>query len=540
MSKVDSQIDDAKKLALRCKTLELQLRQSVSKKDHHEVTSKLERQIDALERDLDRARAENQKTIALNKQIAGVEGLISSVIKTANAQGKTLDFIEEEASTRGKALGAQGKVLDALAAKLSQGTVPSNVHLQALSKIRDLEEDKRGMVRRFEYNSLEARCGELSRQLSTMVPSSDYSSLKERFDDVTTQMGNMVPASDYSTLKQRVEELEGTISSMVPREQLASSEARVRELETRLAEHVPQSVYDELVSKVVSLAEAVTGGAIQPEEARAEPQPEAAEPEPAAQPASSAEPTGEPNIEPSVEVSIPEAPEPQSQSQPQVEASAPAQVEASAPAEPSVEVSIAEAPEPQPQPQVEASAPAEPSVEVSIAEVSIAEAPEPQPQVETSAPAEPAAAPAATESPDSVPEVREIQSQLAELSTQALEARGDASASGPETVLSAFTFSGTDIVVRTGPEFAQAIGKMPTSILETDVKSGGLEKWFASSLADESTAESLRKVREGGAIGEELHSQVASSVAKYAIDPTAQQAAPAIAVTLSNDTETTA
>src|SRR5579863_5518363 len=153
MSKVETQVEDAKKLALRCKTLEMQLRQSVSKKEHHEITSKLEKQVDSLERDLERARAENQKTIAINKQISGVEGLIESLIKTANAQTKTLDFIEEEASTRGKAQTAQGKILD----KLAAGTVPSNVYLQALSKIRDLEEDKRGMVRRFDYNSLESR-----------------------------------------------------------------------------------------------------------------------------------------------------------------------------------------------------------------------------------------------------------------------------------------------------------------------------------------------------------------------------------------------
>ena len=61
---------DAKKLGLRCKTLELQLRQSVSKKEHHEVTSKLERQIDDLEKELRRAKEENQKTMALNKQIS--------------------------------------------------------------------------------------------------------------------------------------------------------------------------------------------------------------------------------------------------------------------------------------------------------------------------------------------------------------------------------------------------------------------------------------------------------------------------------------
>ncbi len=102
-----------------------------------------------------------------------------------------------------------------------------------------------------------------------------------------------------------------------------------------------------------------------------------------------------------------------------------------------------------------------------------------------------------------------------------------------------FTFSGTDIVVTTGKEFAQAIGKLPTSILETDVKSGGLERWFASSLSDESMADSLRKVREGGAVGEELRLQVAYSAAKYAVDAGVEQAAPVMTVTVSDGAQTT-
>jgi len=515
MSKVESQVDDAKKLALRCKTLELQLRQSVSKKEHHEITSKLEKQIDSLEKDLDRAKAENAKTIAINKQIAGVEALVSSLIKTSNTQGKTLDFIEEEASTRGKALSSQGKVLDSVAAKLAQGTVPSNVHLQALSKIRDLEEDKRGMVRRFDYNSLEARFGELSRQLTTMVPSSDYASLKERYDDVTRQIEGMVPASDYSALKQRVEELEASISSMVPRDQFASSESRVRELEGRLAEHVPQSVYDELVSRVVSLAEAVTGGAVQPEESRIESQPEAV-----AQPMSLAEPITEPTSGPSIDTPIPEAPQ--------------AQVEVPVSSEPAIETPIAEAPEPLAEVAIET--PAEITVEAPVPAAA-----EAQPQVEAPISAEPIAASPVTESPDSSPEVREVQSQLAELNNQAQEAHGDdVIVISPKAAPSAFTFSGTDIVVKNGTEFAAAIGKMPTSILETDVRSEGLEKWFAGSLADESTAESLRKVREGGAVGEELRLLVASSVAKYAVEPLVLEAPPAMTVTVSDDSATAA
>ncbi len=492
VKKVDSAIGDAKKLALRCKTLEMQLRQSVPKKEHHEITSKLEKQIDSLEKELDRARDANQKTVAIKEQISGVEDLISSLIKTANANGKTLDSIEDDGSALAKALGAQGKVLDALAAKISQGTVTSQVYLQSLARIEKLEEEKRGMVRRFDYNSLEARCEELSRQLGTMVPSTDYASLKQKFDEATKQIADMVPASDYSALKGRVEELEGAMYTMVPRETLLSSQQRVSELEARLAEHVPQSVYDELVAKVMSLAEAVSGGEPQVEEAKEEPQAEVV-----AEPASVAEPVAEASVEQSVETSAPAA---------------------SAP-----EASFTEAPAPQA--EVQASVPDAPAAQPQI-EVAITEAPA-APQQQAEVPAEPEAT-VAPSSSESVPEVREIQSQLAELGTQTQEARESVPiASSPQTEPSAFTFSGTNIVVRTGAEFAQVIGKMPAVILEVDIRSGGIEKWFAGSLSDGSTAESIRKVREGGAVGEDLRSQLASAVSSYA--PAVQQAAPEVA-----------
>jgi len=420
MSKVESQIDDAKKLALRCKTLEVQLRQSVSNKEHHEVTSKLEKQIDSLERDLDRARAENQKTIAINKQISGVEGLIESLVKTANAQSKALDSIEDEASARGKVQTAQGRILD----KLAAGTVPSGVYLQALSKVRDLEEDKRGMVRRFDYNSLESRFAELSRQMSTMVPASDYASLKERFDEANKQMAEMVPASDYTAVKQKVEELEGAIYTMVPREQFVSSDMRVKELEARLAEHVPQSVYDELVSRVVSLAEAVTGGAIQPEEAKAESQTEAA-PQTSAEPQvefieAAPEPVVEAIAEPIPEIVETAAPEPAVEIAAEAVATgftapeAPAKVEETTVA-PEPEAVVAEAP-------LEASA--EPVEIAVVAAQPIPEASEPSAQVDAPAPS----GPVAPESP--VPEIREVASQLAEINSQAQEAKGADAAIG--------------------------------------------------------------------------------------------------------------
>ena len=419
MSKVETQISDgkngdAKKLALRCKTLEVQLRQSVSKKDHHEVTSKLEHQIDILERDLDRARSENQKTVAVTKQIGELEDLISSLMKAANAQAKTLDSVEEETTASGKALNLQGKIIENVAAKIAQGTVPSQVHLHSLSKIRELEEEKRGMVRRFEYNSLDQRCQELTKQLGTMVPASEFAALKEKFDDATRQIASMVPASDYSALQQRVGELEGVLSSTVSREQLASSEARIAELESRLAEHVPQSVYDELVSKVVSLAEAVTGGDLQPEETRTDVQQETAEPE------------------------------------------APAQV--------------VTAPEPSPVAVEEPVAVQEPA---AIEAQPVAAVEEPTPQVEVPVPP----SPAIPEGP--VPEIREIQSQLAEITSQAVEAKGDdvvAPAAVQPVEPEAPAVSATEVAVSAAPESAETVESVSTDTMEPAVTTGVAEK----------------------------------------------------------------
>jgi hypothetical protein len=479
MSKVETQVDDPKKLALRCKTLELQLRQSVSKKEHHEITSKLEKQIDSLERDLDRARTDNQKTIAINKQIAGVEGLIESLIKTANAQGKALDFIEEEASTRGKVQTAQGKVLD----KLATGTVPSSVYLQALNKVRDLEEDKRGMVRRFDYNSLETRFQELSRQLSTMVPASEYASLKERFDEATKQMADMVPSSDYAALKLKVEELEGAIYTMVPREQFVSSEMRVKELEARLAEHVPQSVYDELVSRVVSLAEAVTGGAVQPEEAKAEPQSEAV---------------------------------PQTGAEPQVEV-----IEASP--EPLVEVPA----EPQPE-----------AVEAVAAELTAQTSAEPQPEVEAVAQEPPAqiaaeaiaaeaVAPEATAQvvetvPDAQPEIIAAEPQV-EIATEAVETIVVAEQSIPEVAEPIATMDAPAAPVaqeNSAPEIREVASQL------AEIKSQSQEAQGADAAI-------------GDALAEEPQAQAEPTVVKDAAEPATQPAAPAITISVSDDSETT-
>jgi hypothetical protein len=234
---------------------------------------------------------------------------------------------------------------------------------------------------------------------------------------------------------------------MVPREQFASSEARVSELEARLAEHVPQSIYDELVSRVVSLAEAVTGGAVQPEETRAEPQPEAV-----------AEPLAQTIAEPQPEVTTPE-PLAQTIAEPQPEVTTPEPL-AQTIAEPQPEVVEVTAPEPvapiaaevvatnevtppeaiaqvaetiaEPQPEAIAPEPVAPIAPEVVAydigpEQPTPEVAEPSPQVEAPV------APAPTVADNPVPEIREVASQLAEINSQVQEAQGEDAAIGEAT-----------------------------------------------------------------------------------------------------------
>ena len=230
LSKTENTVEDTKRLAQRCKALEAQLRQTITKKEHHDIVLEFEDKITGMEKtisgqdrkiadqekELARARAEIQRNASLGKQVADVGAQFAALAKMMEAQGRSID---------------------SLLFKVSQGTVPAAVHQQSISKAKELEERIGGMVARAEY-----------------------AALQRSYEEVAKQLGGMVPSSDYEVLKGKVQELEGSVASMVPRERLESSEATVRDLRAKLEGRVPQSTYDELVSKVVQLAEEVTGG----------------------------------------------------------------------------------------------------------------------------------------------------------------------------------------------------------------------------------------------------------------------------------------
>jgi hypothetical protein len=268
MSKTEDAVDDAKKLVQRNKALEAQLRQTITKKEHHEIVLEFEDKTTRMEKTIasqDRKIAEQEKELMRTK---------AELQRTA-ALGKQFAEVAEQVAALNKGIVVQGRTVDAFVTKISQGTVPVVVHQQSISKINDLEE-----------------------RIGGMVSMSEYSSLQGLYEEATNRVSGMVPSSEYEALKGRVQELESTISSMVPREQFESSESKVKELEGQLSEHVPQSTYDELVSKVVQLASEVTGGQPFAEEKAAsqaaptEPdQPSPAEQGPGGQPAVPANPT---------------------------------------------------------------------------------------------------------------------------------------------------------------------------------------------------------------------------------------------------------
>jgi tetrahydromethanopterin S-methyltransferase subunit G len=213
-SRSESASAETKKLVLRCKTLEAQLKQSISKKEHEEIVSGLESSVEKLNADLERTKTELARLSDLSERI------------------KTLS---ENVVSQSKAIAQQGKSIETLTRKINDGTVPMNIHQQVLSKQREYEE-----------------------RFTQMVSKDDYVTLQKRYEEIVERLNNMVPRSDYESIQQRTAELESRIANMVPREELLASEAKLQQLESRLSNYVPKADYDELAAKIVALAEEAT------------------------------------------------------------------------------------------------------------------------------------------------------------------------------------------------------------------------------------------------------------------------------------------
>ncbi len=114
-------------------------------------------------------------------------------------------------------------------------------------------------------------------------------------------------------------------------------------------------------------------------------------------------------------------------------------------------------------------------------------------------------------------EIREVQSQLAEINAAA--ETGETSLSpAPEVVVveyeKGFKFSNSEFCARSGLEFMEDLEKVDATVVELHCRNGDFERWFKEVLADESSVESIRSVRESNLSGDEMRAQLVTVIAQ--------------------------
>jgi hypothetical protein len=554
MSRAEEITSEVRKLVLTCRSMQAQLEQSIPKKTHQEVVSKMQSTIDGLNGDLERTKNELARTITIGEHVNS----LSSQVKAQEEQ-----------------IASQNRLIESLTAKLAESTVPSQMFHEQEQKNRELEEKVASMVSRADYTSLQEQYSALQSKIDAMVPRSDYEAAQ-------AQIATMVPKSAY-------DEISSAFSAL--QEQYAALEKRASTLEARLSESVPRSDFDELTARIAQLtmeatrfatelasvptvaesssqisvpvassAEVIVETPSAPQEFAATAQEVAHQEAPAevaAAPVGEQAPAQENNssnvagndtpavaVEPAPAEIVAGPPGPEAQASADVAPEAPA-VEAPAPsADPSpvVETIVSapvseQAPVAVPEvtetvaaetaPAAEPSSPAETPAVAEVAPAAVENAP-----AETPAIQEVAAAPVeVTPSPEApstvtdqvvggiaeqtapqVEEIREVQSQLSEI-------QGAAEAGQTEYVQVAvdpsrgFRFSNTEYNATSAVDFLQDLEKVPLETIEFHTRNGDFERWFADVLTDVQSAESLRGIREGAVGGEELRAKTIEVIA---------------------------
>lgn len=124
-------------------------------------------------------------------------------------------------------------------------------------------------------------------------------------------------------------------------------------------------------------------------------------------------------------------------------------------------------------------------------------------------------APVETETTEQAPrpEITEIQSNLSDI-----KGAEDTGAQTLKTVEASqgFVFSNTELCATTPVEFLQDLEQAPIESVENHSRSGDFERWFKDVIADDTTAEGLRSVRESNCSGDDLRTKLVSVIApKY-------------------------
>ncbi|HZW55568.1 MAG TPA: hypothetical protein VFF30_04700 [Nitrososphaerales archaeon] len=266
MSRAEEITSEVRKLVLTCRAMEAQLQQSIPKKTHQEIVSKMQETIDGINADLERTKSDLQNTISVGERvnsliskIASQEETIASLASHVSSQNNTIAELTSSVSTQKDVIEAQARTIEdltrtftqevgAIGSMLSRDTVPVELYNGAQTRVAELEEKVRSMVERAEYNEVQKRCEDLAEQISTMVPRSEYITLQAEFS-------NYIPKNQF-------EDLERAYANSVPKETLGEIQARVADLEARLANSVPKTDYEELTARIASLTAMISTSSI--------------------------------------------------------------------------------------------------------------------------------------------------------------------------------------------------------------------------------------------------------------------------------------
>jgi hypothetical protein len=467
MSKSESSAGENKKLMLRVKTLEAQLKQSIPKKDHEQEIEQMQASLDKTAEELERTKSELAKLSDL---------------------GERIRTLSETLAAQGKVISQQNKAIESLSRKLADGTVPVHVHEQTLSKVREYEERLVSMVPKDDFVTLQknyeeinerfrklsettvpihihekslSKLREYEERLASMVSKEEFISLQKKYEEVVERLNYTVPKSDYEALQEKTAELERKISNMVPKEELAAAEAKVQQLENRMAYYVPKADYDELASKIVALAEEATSAPNFADTTEDENESE--------QQSTDVEVTPQQTFEEVFKVAAPSV---------------------------SVETFVSSPRESDQPPTQEV---------IAATQDSATETPTTMQPIST-----PQDIPSA--GPAQVPVAQPQESQTSESS--------NSESKQPVENQPWFRFENTDLCAKTPMEFLEDIEKVPLESILVHNERGDFERWFREYVADHEAAESLRSIRESNFSGEELRNRIISVVSGRYSSPT--------------------
>jgi hypothetical protein len=500
LSRAEEITSEVRKLVLTCRSLEAQLQQSVPKKAHEESIAKLQTTIDSLNGELSRVKSELENTTSLGQRISTLEAQIAS---------------------QGEVISSQGHTFEAISSKLVENSVPFALYTETLEKVQALEAKISSMVDFNEYNVVKQNCAELQAQVANMVP-------RSAFEELRIELANSVPSQKY-------EELRSSFDQMVPREQFNVAEARVAELERTLADSVPRHDFEELAARIAqftkeasqltSVAQIAVTPVSVPDSSSSQVPAASAETAKQDEPAFPAPVevvnTSSLVAEMTIEINTPEpTPAPVEEVRVQVENNVQTVESPAAVVVASQEVAPFTTPAEtgsSPENTMATSAPettTPPPAQVDVQPVEIV-APEPAtsevPRI-TEAPPSPVEAPPQ--------EITEVQSNLSEISSAIETGATSMPAATEQTPVSVvvdsekgFRFSNTGFCARSGMEFLEDVEKVDISVIVGHTQSGDFERWFKEVLSDETSAQSLKSIRESNVAGEDLRTMLVAAIA---------------------------